>query len=97
MMSVNMKVKIKFSKNIIGTRIFLQTFSDYSLKLMNSNTIAQEINANIQNHLNVNENDLPPWILTFELFNISLNNIFQIRKKQEIGYFMILKDGGKEI
>ena len=97
MMSVNMKVKIKFSKNIIGTCILLQTFSNYGLKLMNSNTIAQEINANIQNHLNVNENDLPPWILTFELFNKSLNNIFQIRKKQEIGYFMILNDGGKEI
>ena len=97
MMSVNMKVKIKFSKNIIGTCILLQTFSDYGLKLMNSNTIAQEINANIQNHLNVNENDLPPWILTFELFNKSLNNIFQIKKKQEIGYFMILNDGGKEI
>ena len=97
MMSVNMKVKIKFSKNIIGTCILLQTFSDYGLKLMNSNTIAQEINANIQNHLNVNENDLPPWILTFELFNKSLNNIFQIRKKQEIGYFIIINDAGKKI
>ena len=64
---------------------------------MNSNTIAQEMNANIQNHLNVNKNDLPLWISTFELFNKSLNNIFQIRKKQEIGYFMILSDGGKEI
>ena len=97
MMSVIMKVKIKFSKNIIGTCILLQTFSHYGLKLMNSNMIAQEINANIQNHLNVNENDLPPWILTLELFNKSLNNIFQIRKKREIGYFMILNDGGKEI
>ena len=97
MMSVNTKVKTKFSKIIIGTCMLLQTFSDYGLKLMNSNTIAQEINANIQNHLNVNENDLPPWILTFELFNKSLNNIFQIRKKQEIGYFMILNNGGKEI
>ena len=78
-MSVNMKVKIKFSKNIIGTCMLLQTFSDYGLKLMNSNTIAQEINANIQNHLCVNENYLPPW------------------NWLEIGYFMILSDGGKEI
>ena len=54
-MSMNIKVKIKFSKNIIGTCILLQTFSNYGLKLMNSNTIAQEINLNIQNHLNVNE------------------------------------------
>ena len=59
MMLVNMKVKINFSKNIIGTCILLQTFSDYGLKLINSNMIAQEINANIQNHLNVDESDLP--------------------------------------
>ena len=97
MMSVIMKVKIKFSKNIIGTCILLQTFSNYGLKLMNSNTIAQEINVNIQNHLCVNENDLPPWNLTFELFNKSFNNVFYLRKKQEIGYFMILNDGGQEI
>ena len=96
-MSVNMKVKIKFSKNIIGTCILLQTFSDYGLKLMNSNTIAQEINLNIQNHLCINENNLPPWNLTFELFNKSFNNVFHLRKKQEIGYFMILNNGGKEI
>ena len=96
-MSINMKVKIKFSKNIIGTCILLETFPDYGLKLMNSNMIAQEINLNIQNHLNVNENDLPPWNLTFKLFNKSFNNVFQLRKKQEIGYFMILNDGGKEI
>ena len=64
---------------------------------MNSNMIAQEINLNIQNHLNVNENDLPPWNLTFEIFNKSFNNVFQLRKKQELGYFMILNDGGKEI
>ena len=97
MMSMNMKVKIKFSKNIIGTCKLLQTFSDYGLKLMNSNTIAQEINLNIQNYLSVDKNDLPLWNLTFELFNKHFNNVFHIRKKQEIGYFMILNDGGKEI
>ena len=91
MMSVNMKVKIKFSKNIIGTCMLLQTFSDYGLKFMNSNTIVQEINTNIQNHLNVNESNLPPWILTFELFNKSLSNTFQIRKKQEIWLFYDIK------
>ena len=60
-----MKVKIKLSKNIIGTCILLQTFSNYGLKLMKSNMIAQEINLNIQNHPNLNENNLPPWNLTF--------------------------------
>ena len=64
---------------------------------MNSNTIVQEINLNIQNHLNVTENNLPPWNLTFELFNKSFNNTFDLRNKQEIGYFMILNDGGKDI
>ena len=97
MMSINIKVKIKFSENIIGTCILLQTFSDYGLKLMNSNTIAQENNLNIQNHLCINENNLPPWNLTFELFNKSFNNVFHLRKKQEIGYFFILNDGEKEI
>ena len=92
-----MKLKIKFSKNIIATCVLLQTFSDYGLKLLNSNTIAQdENNAIIQNHLNVNENNLPPWILTFELFNKSMNNIFQLRKKQEIGYLLI-NNAGTEI
>ena len=95
--NANMKLKIKFSKNI-GTCILLQTFSNYGLKLLNSNTIAQdENNAIIQNHLIVNEKNLPPWLLTFELFNKSMNNIFQLRKKQEIGYFIIINDAGKEI
>ena len=97
MMSVNMKVKIKFSKNIIGTCILLQTFSDYGLKLMNSNTIAQEINVNIQNHLCVNENDLPPWNLTFDFLIKVLTMFFISERNKEIGYFMILNDGGKEI
>ena len=67
------------------------------MKLLNSNTISQEFNSNIQNFLTVNENDLPPWILTFELFNRNFNQTFQIRKKQEIGYFFITNDRGKEI
>ena len=34
-MSINMKVKIKFSKNTIGSCILLQTFSNFGLKLIN--------------------------------------------------------------
>ena len=37
----------------------LQPLSNYGLKLLNSNTISQEFNSNIQNFLTVNENDLP--------------------------------------
>ena len=40
---------------------------------------------------------LQPWFLSFELYNKNLNKIFQIRKKQEIGYFILLNDAGKEI
>ena len=95
---VNMKLKKNF--NIIGTCILLQTFSNHGLKLLNSNTIAQsENNRILQNHLTRegDNDDLPPWFLSFELYNKNLNKIFQIRKKQEIGYFIILNDEGKEI
>ena len=97
---VNMKLKLKISRNIIGTCILLQTFSNHGLKLLNSNTIAQsENNRILQNHLSGegDNDDLPPWFSSFELHNKSLNKIFQIRKKQEIGYFIILNDAGKEI
>ena len=97
---VNMKLKLKISRNIIGTCILLQTFSNHGLKLLNSNTIAQsENNKILQNHLDRDEDDdnLPPWLLSFKLHNKSLNKIFQIRKKQEIGYFIILNNAKKEI
>ena len=95
---VNMKLKLKFSKNIVGTCVLLQTFSNHGLQLLNSNTIAQSENNKImQNYLNQNDDHLPSWFLSFELFNRSLNTVFQIRKRQEIGYFMILNDAGKEI
>ena len=97
---VNMKLKLKISRNIIGTCILLQTFSNHGLRLLNSNTIAKSENNRIfQNHLTRegDNDDLPPWFLSFELYNKSLNKIFQIRKKQEIGYFIILNDAGKVI
>ena len=95
-----MKLKLKISRNIIGTCILLQTFSNHGLKLLNWNTIAQsENNRILQNHLTREEgnDDLPPRFLSFKLYNKNLNKIFQIRKKQEIGYFIILNDAGKEI
>ena len=94
---VNMCVKIHFSKNIEGSCRILYSLSNYVLKLLNSNTISQEINSNIDNFLTVDENNLPPWILVFELFNKSFTDTLQIRKRQEIGYFFITNDRGKEI
>ena len=95
---INMKLKLKILRNIIGTCILLQTFSNHRLKLLNSNTIAQsENNRILQNHLNVDDQNLPPWFLSFDLLNKNLNKIFQIRKGQEIGYFMVVNNAGKEI
>ena len=53
----------------------------------------------MQNYLtqNLDDRNLPPWFLSFELFNKNLNKIFQIRKGQDIDYFMIVNDAGKEI
>ena len=95
--SVNMGIKIKFSKNIEGGCRILYSLSNYGLKLLNSNTISQEMNLSIDNFLIVDENNLPPWSLTFELFNKSFTETLQIRKRQEIGYFFITNDRGKEI
>ena len=97
---VKMKLKLKFSKNIVGTCVLLQTFSNHELQLLNLNSIAQSENNKImQNYLtqNLDDRNLPPWFLSFELFNKNLNKIFQIRKRQEIGYFMIVNNAGKEI
>ena len=58
---VNMHVKIHFSKNIEGSCRTLYSLSNYGLKLLNSNTISQEINSDIDNPLTVDENNLPPW------------------------------------
>ena len=93
-----MKLKLKILRNIIGTCILLQTFSNHGLKLLNSNSIAQsENNRILQNHLNVDDHNLSPWFLSFELLNKNLNKVFQIRKGQEIGYFTVVNDAGKEI
>ena len=94
---VNMGVEIKIPKSITGSCVILQSLSNYGLKLLNSNTISQEFNANIQNLLTIDENDLPTWTLTFELFNKSFTRTLQIRKRQEIGYFFKTNDRGKEI
>ena len=94
---VNMQIKIYFSKNILGTCRILYTLSNHGVKLLNSNTISQEINSNIDNSIYTDENNLPPWNLHFELYNSNFTETFQIRKRQELGYFVITNDRGKEI
>ena len=58
---------------------------------MNSNTIEQEINVNIQNLLYIKENDVPPWNLTFELFNKCFNNVFLSQKETRNWIFYDIK------
>ena len=95
--TVNMGIKVNFSKNIEGSCTILHSLSNYGLKLLNSNNISQEYNSSVDNFLNVDADNLPSWILTFELFNKSFTQTLQIKKKQEIGYFFITNDRGKEI
>ena len=92
--SVNMGIKIKFSNIEAGCRI-LYSLPNYNLKLLNSNLISQEMN--LDNFLIIDESNLPPWSLTCELFNKSFTETLQIRKRQDIGYFFIRNDRGKEI
>ena len=68
---VNMQIKIFFSKNIEASCRIIFTLSNMGLKLTNSNTISQEINANnsVNNVEYVDSNNLPPWNLQFKLFN----------------------------
>ena len=96
-----MKLKIRMQKNIVGSCMFLPTFDKNGIKLLNSQHISSEVNIAINQNYPDNDqqrDDLPPpWILTLEIFNRNLNAIFQLRRKQEIGFFVILNDGGEEI
>ena len=76
-----------------------QTFDENRIKLLNSQHVSLEANIAInQNYPDQQRDDLsPPWILTLEIFNRNMNTIFQLKKKQEIGFFVILNDGAEEI
>ena len=86
-------------KNIVGSCTLFQTFDENGIKLLNSQHISSEADIAInQSYPDQKRDDLPPpWILTLEIFNRNMNNIFQLKKEQEIGFFVILNDGGEEI
>ena len=84
---INMCVKITFSKNITGSCRILQSLTNYGLKLLNSNTISQEFNSDIQNFLTFYENDSRGWILIFELFNKNFTRTIEIRKDKKLDIF----------
>ena len=56
------------------------------------------INENYPDNDQQQRDDLPPpQILTLEIFNRNMKTIFQLRRKQEIGFFVILNHKGEEI
>ena len=79
-------------KNIVGSCTLLQTFNENGIKLLNSQHISSEANICINQNYPDQQRDnlLPPWILTLEIFNRNMNTIFQLKKNQEIGFFVIL-------
>ena len=79
-----MKLKIILPKSVVGSCRLLKTFEENGIKLLNSSYISQRSN-----------NDLPIlYILALEVLNKNMN-IFQLKKKQEIVFFIL--DGWEEI
>ena len=64
--NIDMKLKIRMQKNIVGSCTLLQTFEENGIKLLNSQHISSEANIAInQNCPDQQRDDLPPsWILT---------------------------------
>ena len=85
-----MKIKMRLPSELVGCCTLLQTFSDNEIKLLNSQHISSESNTTSANQ----PVDLP-WSLTLEVFSRNMNTIVQVNKKQELGFFHILK--GKKL
>ena len=97
MKTINMNLKIKLPKEIAGCCKILDTFAENGIQLLGSQCISTETNYSQEVYFQKNEKDLPPFNLTIDIFNRNLNKTLQIRKKQEIGFFVILNDRGEEI
>ena len=80
-----MKLKIILPKSVVGSCRLLKTFEENGIKLLNSSYISQRSNNDL----------LILHILALEVLNKNMNNIFQLKKKQEIGFFIL--DGWEEI
>ena len=90
--TIKTKLKIRLLKNLVDCCVLLTAFSDNGIKLLNYQHISSETNFSRSNQ----PVDLP-WYLTLEIFNQNMNTVFQLNKKQEMGFFHILNDGGEEI
>ena len=88
----DMKIKVRLPSKLVGSCTLLPTFSDSGIKLLNSQHILSESTT-----ASANEPVDLPSSLTLEVFNRNMNTIFQVNKKQELGFFHILIDRGEEI
>ena len=75
----DMKPKIMLPKSVVGSCRLLKTFEENEIKLLNSNYISQRSSNDL----------LILYILTLEVLNKNMNNIFQLKRKQEIGFFIL--------
>ena len=95
---INMQLKIFLPKHIEGTCKLLLSLSNQKMKLLNSSSIAQKYNQNIEiDEIYKHEKDLPPWNLNFELLNGDFTKSITIKSKQELGYFFLLANKGEEM
>ena len=86
--TVNMGIKIKFSKNIERSCRILYSLSNYGLKLLNSNKISQEFNLNMDNFLSMDKNNLPPWTLIYSNYLTQiLHRRFKLERDKKLGIF----------
>ena len=93
-----MKLKIKLPKELVGCCKLLNTFSENGIRILNSQFISAETNYTRDHFIqNDEEEEDSPWNLTLEIFNQNLIKTLQIRKKQEIGFFVMLNDRGEQI
>ena len=83
-----MKLLIYLPEQIITACTLLLSFSEKGLKLENCQNISIDNNT-----INFNQPINLPWKLQLELVHRSMNTIFSIRKRQEIGYIVPLNEG----
>ena len=89
---VGMKLSIHLPEQIITACTLLSSFSENGLKLENSRYISADNNIiNFIQPINL------PWKVQLELVNRSINNVFSIRKRQEIGYITTLNEESEQL
>ena len=89
---IKVKVKTRLSKDLVGCCTLLKAFSDNWIKLLNSQYISSESNTAC-----FSQPVDSLWCLTLEVFNKDMSTVFQLNKKQEMEFFHILNNRGKEI